>query len=298
MQEFKNSNQIKSFMKKEANRLNVNIHKVYSTFVARNFLERLSKYNNDEVLVKGSSAEIAYLGRLVRSITDVDLASINSLQVNYSIFNRVLSDSREGGLKFNLMKDPHRTPTGIYKLGFEACFDKMKQPLGVDFQENYNRLIEPERRIMPVIFEGDEPFEVYVPSFEEYLAEKLCIILESNKTDVLNTRVKDFYDIYELHGGKYDSDKFTEYFAKMLKLRGKLAIENASTLMLNKDFVEKHEKLWDSTREKYGFLDKEIDFAGAVYYTRAVLREQLQKNGNDMPDVISLQNSIKKRVKK
>ena len=28
---------------------------------------------------------------------------------------------------------------------------------------------------MPKIFEGDEPFYVYVPSFEEYLAEKFIV---------------------------------------------------------------------------------------------------------------------------
>ncbi len=72
----------------------------------------------------------------------------------------------------------------------------------MDVQANYPRLIESQLRVMPVIFQGDEPFMMNVPSFEEYLAEKLCIIVESNKTDVLNTRVKDFYDIYQLHGGK------------------------------------------------------------------------------------------------
>lgn len=295
---FKNSNQMKSFMKKEARRLNVNIHKVYSTFVARSFLEKLSKYNDDAILVKGSSAEVAYLGRLVRSITDVDLASVKNLEVNYDIFNRVFQDGQEGELRFKIVREPKRTLTGIYKIGLEARFDQMRQPFGVDFQEGYNRLIEPERRIMPVIFEGDEPFEVYVPSFEEYLSEKLCIILESNKPDVLNTRVKDFYDIYQLHGGKYDSDKFTEYFGKMLKIRGKIPIDDASTLMLNREFVDKHKAIWDSTRYRYDFLDREIDFEGAVYYTRAVLREQLQKNGNEMLDNIALQRREKSLVRK
>ena len=41
---------------------------------------------------------------------------------------------------------------------------------------------------------------------------------------------------------------------------------------------------WDSTKEKYGFLDSEIDFYGAVYYTRALLREELHKNGNVISD--------------
>ena len=135
---------------------------------------------------------------------------------------------------------------------------------------------------MPPIFEGDVPFELYMPSFEEYLAEKLCIIVESNDESKLNTRVKDFYDIYQLHGGKYDSDKLTEYFKKMLALRNKITIEQANTTMLDSEFVRNHQKIWDSTREKYSFSDKEIDFVGAVYYTRSVLREQLQKSGMEM----------------
>lgn len=292
MIEFRNSDQMKSFMKKEAKRLNMNIASVYSTFVSRTFLEKLSDNNNEAILVKGSSAEISYLGRLIRAITDVDLASVNNLEVNYPLLNKILNN--DNGLKFSLVKEPSKTITGIYKMSMEANLGKIRQPLNVDFQENYNRLIEPEVRVMPVIFEGDKPFEVYVPSFEEYLAEKLCIVLESNKVDVLNTRVKDFYDIYQLHGGKYDSDKLTDYFNKMLKLRGKIKLEEAGTLMFNKDFIKAHEPLWPAVKTKYNFLDDEIDLVSVVYYTRAVLREQLQKCGKEMDDNISFQRIKKK----
>ncbi len=289
MIEFRNSNQMKDFMKKESRRLNISIQNVYSTYVSRSFLERLSKYNNNDILVKGSSAEVAYLGSLVRSITDVDLATIKSFSSNKELFKRVLSDETTDRLKFKLVRDPKQTRTGIYKIPLEVDFDQMRQPLGVDLQENYNRLIEPQIRVMPAIFEGDKPFEIITPSFEEYLAEKMCIILESNKPDILNTRVKDFYDIYQLHGGKYDPDKLTEYFKQMIKLRGKIAIEDAKTLYLNKKFINEHEGVWDSTKRKYNFLDKEIDLEGAVYYTRAVIREQLQKNGQEMADNIGIQ---------
>lgn len=147
---------------------------------------------------------------------------------------------------------------------------------------------------MPPLFEGDKAFEIYVPSFEEYLAEKMCIILESNKEDVLNTRVKDFYDIYQLHGSLgYDPDKLSEYFAKMLKLRGKINIEDAKTLMLDNEFARKHKDIWDSTREKYNFLDSDLTLLEAVFYTRAVLRERLQKNGIEMDDNISREYVVK-----
>ena len=47
--------------------------------------------------------------------------------------------------------------------------------------------------------------------------------------------------------------------------------------MLSKEFVEEHQKYWDESKKSYEFLDNEIDLDGAVYYTRGVLSEQLQK---------------------
>ena len=295
MMEFKNSNQMKAFMKKESQRLNMSISNVYHTFLARELLEKVSKKNNELVLVKGSSAEISYLGSLVRSITDVDLAGLKGLDINKDFIRDILLDNDGYQIKFSLAKKPFITNTGIYKLSCKGNFDQMKQDINVDFQTDYNRLIEPERRVMPEIFEGDKEFEILVPSFEEYLAEKLCIIVESNKTDVLNTRVKDFYDIYQLHGGKYDYDKLTYYFGLMIRLRGKIDLENANTMHLNTEFVQGHSDMWESAKEKYDFLDKEISFLGAMYYTRAVLREQLQKNGVALPNNTNIKYKNKKR---
>lgn len=284
MQTFKNSQSFRAFMKKEADRLGISIQNAYSTYTSRLFLEKLAKYNDGYILVKGSSAETAYLGRLVRGITDVDLALIGRIEENTGLLEALIKDDTISDFKFNLRREPKITQTGIIKMPFVAEFDKTKQPLNVDLQENYNRLIEKQVRKMPAIFEGDEEFDVIAPSFEEYLAEKLCIILESNKPDVLNTRVKDFYDIYQLHGGKYNPEKLTKYFKKMLKLRNKIKMQDATTIYLNKKFVDDHNDVWESAKDSYDFLDNGIDLYGAVYYTRAVLREELQKSGMEMPN--------------
>lgn len=275
--------QFASFMKKEASRLGISLRNAYTTYISRVFLEKLSKYNNGLILVKGSAAETSYLGELVRGITDVDLALLGPIEFNTGLLSSFVNDETISDFHFKMVREPKVTSTGIYKMSFEAQFDKTRQPLGVDLQENYNRLIEKQVRMMPAIFEGDHEFPVVVPSFEEYLAEKLCIIAESNKTDVLNTRVKDFYDIYRLHGGKYDPEKLTKYFGQMLKLRGKIDIKDASTIYLDKDFVEKHKDLWEKAKDRFDFLDDGIDLYGAVYYTRGILREELHKNGSEMP---------------
>ena len=280
MDRFSNRDQLRSFMKKESQRLGISIKNTYSTFISRSFLEKLSQ-NPDKklILVKGSSAETTYLGRLVRGITDVDLASIHSLEFNKSLIESFIDDQKVNGLDFKMKKDPYTTPTGIYKFTFSANLEKMNETLNVDFHENYDRLIERTESIMPKIFEGDKEFTIYTPSYEEYLAEKLCIILESNDLTKLNTRLKDFYDIYELHGGKYESEKLAAYFKWMLELRAKIALKDSTTDYLDKQFVEKHLELWQAIGKKYDFLDREIDLQGAVYYTRAVLRENLQRNG-------------------
>ena len=280
MERFRNSEQFKAFIKKEAKRLNISIPNAYSTFLSRSFLEKLSKKDTDKsILVKGSSAETSYLGELVRGITDVDLASTASIELNIPVLRMIINNETINDIKFSLNKKPSITKTGIYKFSYDADMDKVKNSLNVDFQDNYIRLIEKKYSVMPKIFDGDREFIMATPSFEEYIAEKLCIILESNKLDVLNTRLKDFYDIYELHGGKYDSEKLAEYFKIMLALRAKIRLQDATTDYLDKNFIENHNDIWDAVSKKYYFLDKEIDLGGAVYYTRAVLREYLQKNG-------------------
>ena len=284
---FNNSDKMKAFMRKEALRLNISINNAYSTYISRTILERISKYNNQKILIKGSSAEIAYLGRLVREITDLDIATLMNVDDICETLMLCLKEKRIGNFNFNFSKPVQKTKTGIYKMSLDAKFDKIKSHIGIDFEDNYSRLIEPELRIMPKIFKGDELFYVYVPSFEEYLAEKLCIIVENNKYDVLNTRIKDFYDIYQLHGGNYDSNKLTRYFNKMLHLRGKVDIHEIATLRVNRQFIKQHKFLWDKMKNRYDFLDNEIDLSGAVYYSRAVVRENLQKLGQGMDDNIN-----------
>ena len=295
MRVFDNSDQMKAFMKKESRRLNISPTNTYHTFLVRSILERVSKLSNTEIIVKGSAAETAYLGRLVRSITDLDIASESTFDDTVCLLSEILTPGDQSSFKLSYRSPLEITKTGIHKLRLNAKFEQILQPFDIDFQENYGRLIEPTRTVMPPIFEGDQPFEIYTPSYEEYLAEKLCIIVESDKEDVANTRAKDFYDIYELHGSRYDSEKLTEYFRKMLALRGKKRIEDADTTMLDQAYIDKHQTYWDSAKKHYDFLDHEIKFPGAVYYTRAVIREQLQKNGQEMPDSIK-RNPVKSKI--
>lgn len=69
----------------------------------------------------------------------------------------------------------------------------------------------------------------------------MYIIVESNKPQLLNTRIKDFYDIYQMHDEEYDSNKFSCYFEKKLTLINKVNVKKVSTSILTENFIKAHE---------------------------------------------------------
>lgn len=110
----------------------------------------------------------------------------------------------------------------------------------------------------------------------EHIAEKLYIIAHNTREDIPNTRVKDFYDIYKLFGKNYDEDKFSLYFEAMVMMYG-MNLDDINADFLDKEFVKRHLELWEMIKEKYQFVDKEVELSEAVFFTKAVLSEQIQK---------------------
>lgn len=272
--EFANEDKLKSFLKKESDRLGVSIYNTYNTYFSRLLLERISKVCYSELYVKGSMSELAHLNKMIRPITDIDLVSTVDHNDPLTVLYQAMYDTNDG-LFYELTDIPKRTKTGIYKIHIVANFGKIKHAMSIDFQELSKTIYEKDYKRIDPIFSGDESFYVFTPSFEEHLAEKLCIVLESNKSDVLNTRVKDFYDIYKLIGGKFNRDKLSYFFYHMLLDRNKIELSNASTSFLDSSYIEKHRELWSLMSKKYEFLDKEVVFDEAVGITKDILDKEL-----------------------
>ena len=277
--EFKNINHLKSFMKKESDRLGLSIENTYNTYFARELLRIMGEKDKNNVFVtKGSFSQLVNLGKMVRPITDVDLTSTISHHDPLIVLIQAICSTKEDNVELDLRGKPKVTNTGMYKIPLIAKYKngKFYQNMNMDYRENHPCILEQTEKPVPKIFEGDKEYKVIVPSIEETLAEKLCILVESNKKDVLNTRVKDFYDIYKMHDGEYDIDKFTYYFKIMLLKRGKITLENASAEHLNHEFLENHQKEWEHSKKKYEFLDKDVTWSEALQYSKAVLVDQLK----------------------
>ena len=271
---FENDDKLKAFLKSESKRLGVSIHNTYNTYFSRLLLERVSRLCYDKLYVKGSFSELAHLGTMIRPVTDIDLVSTEYHNDPLLILYQAMYDSNEE-LYYELTDIPKRTRTGIYKIGITANFGKIKHPISVDFQELSNTMYEKDYKRINPIFKGDKYFYVYTPSFEEHLAEKLCIVVESNKNDVLNTRVKDFYDVSKLITHRYNKDKLLYFFYHMLMDREKISIDDVSTRFLDKDFIERHESMWVSMSRKYEFLDSDVNFEESVYLTKDIIDKQI-----------------------
>lgn len=276
---FENSEQLKSYLKKESLRTGISIQNCYNTFFARSLLSRIGEISYGELIVKGSFSEMVHIGKMIRPVTDIDLISTtkDKNETLIMLFQAMYDEHPIDGVTYDLTSLPKTTKTGIIKIPIVAMFGKIKHPLNIDFDPGIKNVLETHYNLVPRVFTNDTRFYINTPSYEEFLAEKLCIIVESNKKDVLNTRIKDFYDIYKMHGGKYDVDKFSKYFRVLLNKRGKINEDEVSVDHLNKEFLNNHQELWDNMKVKYEFLDKDVEFAEALSYTKGVISEEIGK---------------------
>ena len=280
--QFKNLDQNKAFIKGEAQRLGISTNAAYITYYSRNLLMRLSKISYGNLVVKGSFSQYVHLGNLSRPVLDIDLSSKDSHNKPLLLLYQAIYDSIDDIVSYDISKLPYQTPNGVYKIPVVAKIQYpgdhrfINIPIGVDFKENNPVIFETQYKQVLPLFKGDEKFYINTPSFEEHLAEKLYIILHNRKQNMENTRVKDFYDIYKLHGKGYDSDKFSLYFLTMLYLYGE-DINNINSDFLNKKYCKRHLEVWERMKKKYEYVDKELELDEAVYYTKAVLNEQIQK---------------------
>jgi len=271
----------KAFMKKEAERLGISVNAAYTTYYARMLLEKLSHINYGNLVVKGSFSQFVHLNKLTRPVLDIDLSSEEDHHLPINLLFQAIYESYDDVVSFDIKTFPRQTNNGVYKIPVIAKVKyedskAMEISVPVDYKENNKVIFETQFKGVEPLFEGENKFFINTPSFEEHLAEKLYIILHCHKPDVLNTRVKDFYDVYALHGKEYDNDKFSLYFQMILLMYGE-DFSKLSTSFLNKEYIQKHEPMWERMQDKYEFLDRNLELREALYYTKAVLNEQLQK---------------------
>lgn len=197
----KNLMQLKKLIKNLSKEKNINSQIVLRNYMMERILERISisNYKNNFIL-KGGMLVTSLVGIAERSTIDMDitLKSIKLTSENIKkIFSEILNIEVNDGIEFELERVSEiREEDNYYgyRISIISKLEKAKIPLKIDIttgdkitpseiQYNYSLLLE------------NRSINIFAYNKETLLAEKIETIISRN---ILNTRMRDFYDIYIL----------------------------------------------------------------------------------------------------
>jgi len=211
----KKAMQLKSKMKEMALKNKIPAQAVLQNFMLERLLERItvSKYK-DIFILKGGMLIASMIGIGSRTTMDMD-ATLRGYPLSdetiRDIFTDICAISLDDDVVLTLsyiIPIREEDEYGGYRLAIAARYETINTPLKIDITTG--DIITPEaiRYSFHSSFE-EKRIEIWAYNVETILAEKVETIL---RRSVLNTRLRDFYDVYILmktHQRMIDKDIFT-----------------------------------------------------------------------------------------
>lgn len=242
---------------------------LYQMFFFERILERISKSKyRSNIILKGGLLLSSVIGEDERTTKDMDttLKSITLEKQNiYNIFREILSINLNDDVIFKIVdiKDIRREDEyGGFKINIMALMDNLKVYMAVEIttgdkitpreiQYNYNSIFE------------DKKIPILAYTNETIIAEKYQTVIIRG---VLNTRMKDFYDIYIL----------------ISKNKDKINVENLQNAIKNTfeyrntkiDIVEIKEIIEDISKDE-NMKRQWQNYQSNAGYEKGILFEQL-----------------------
>ena len=216
----------KSLMDKSkylASKNNITTNEILQNYMFERILERLSvsKYKNNFIL-KGGLLLSSIMGIDTRTTMDMDtcIKGINLTDEQlYEVLNEILNIDVNDGVKFEIKNSkPIREDDdyGGLKYKLLAKFDNLRVNLSIDIATGdliTPREIEYDYKMM---FE-DRSLKIMTYNIESIIAEKFQTVISRG---VLNSRMKDYYDLYYLITyEKYSKDNLKEAIIKTFQKR-------------------------------------------------------------------------------
>lgn len=232
-------------------------------FIMERFLERvsLSKYKNNFIL-KGGMLVASIVGVDMRATMDID-TTVEALSLKEQDAQRIIEEicnvPVEDGVSFRItsvkrIKEDFDYP-GI-RMMLEASLDRMKQSFKIDLSTDdaiTPQAMEYEYKLM---FE-ERTISVFTYNLETLLAEKIQTILARG---IANTRMRDYYDVYEvmkLKEDQIDMKMLKAAFDATCKKRETFFDERKIELVLGKIKIDDGlAELWNHFRNNYYFVEK------------------------------------------
>lgn len=174
---------------------------VLQNYMFERFLERLSKSEyKDKFILKGGMLIAALVGIGNRATMDMDTTIIN-YPINPDSISKAITDicivDLDDDVLFSYQGvDPIREDDayGGFRVSLQAEYDTIKTPMHIDITTGDAITPKEVLYLFKKIFE-DETIGIWAYNVETVLAEKIETILKRGE---LNTRPRDFYDVYIL----------------------------------------------------------------------------------------------------
>ena len=193
-------------------------------FFMERFLERvsISAYKNQLVL-KGGMLVSSLIGLNSRATMDID-ATVQALPLTQKEIERIVNAIGGIALEDNVSFEIKSIETIMDELDYpgvrvhmEGKLDNLKQPIKIDISTDDVITPRAVKYGYQLMFE-ERNIELQSYNIETLLAEKLQTILSRG---LANTRVRDFYDVYEItHKKSYEAETLKTAFWATCEKRG------------------------------------------------------------------------------
>lgn len=269
--------QIKGRIKSVAKQNNADARTLMRIYMMERFLERLAQSEyRDNFIIKGGILVTAMIGVAHRSTMDIDTSMKNlnlSAEDALRVVNQVKDIDLDDGVSFEVkdvsnIMDEMEYP-GI-RVTMNANVGRLITPLKIDISTgdvitpraiefNYDLLLE------------DRSISLWSYNLETILAEKLQTVLARG---ILNTRMRDFYDIRMLldtYEDKVNKAVLKDAFAATCKKRGTDHLqEQAEEIIKIIEVNEQLQVLWRAYQKKYSYA-ADIDYASVISGVRKLM---------------------------
>ena len=269
--------QIKGRIKSVAKQNNADARTLMRIYMMECFLERLTQSEyRDNFIIKGGILVTAMIGVAHRSTMDIDTSMKNlnlSAEDALRVVNQVKDIDLDDGVSFEVkdvsnIMDEMEYP-GI-RVTMNANVGRLITPLKIDISTgdvitpraiefNYDLLLE------------DRSIKLWSYNLETILAEKLQTVLARG---ILNTRMRDFYDIRMLvdtYEDKVNKAVLKDAFAATCKKRGTDNLqEQAEEIVKIIEADEQIQVLWRAYQKKYSYA-ADIDYASVIRGVRKLM---------------------------
>ena len=269
--------QIKGRIKSVAKQNNADARTLMRIYMMERFLERLARSEyRDNFIIKGGILVTAMIGVAHRSTMDIDTSMKNlnlSAEDALRVVNQVKDIDLDDGVSFEVkdvsnIMDEMEYP-GI-RVTMNANVGRLITPLKIDISTgdvitpraiefNYDLLLE------------DRSISLWSYNLETILAEKLQTVLARG---ILNTRMRDFYDIRMLvdtYEDKVNKAVLKDAFAATCKKRGTDNLqEQAEEIVKIIEADEQIQVLWRAYQKKYSYA-ADIDYASVIRGVRKLM---------------------------